>query len=115
MEYSIINKGTGVVMIRLFIPEFQLGSFLSFIGQKSRESAPNTRKPSPLHDEDYLIKRDLMCATTYRAYFNSGKTKSQATSATLQTLKNGNYHTISYDSLKAILTRSGCFRLKNVN
>lgn len=112
MKYTIENKGTGVVMIRLFIPDVQVSSFLAFIDQKSRENVSTNRKSSPLHDEDFLKNRVAFCVSTYRSFFNSGMTKSEATSATLQKLKTGNYHTIGYDSLKAILSHAGCFRLK---
>ena len=38
MKYSIENNGSGVCMIRVFVPEALAAAFLAFIDQKSREN-----------------------------------------------------------------------------
>lgn len=113
MKYTIDNRGTGVVMIRVFIPETQVSSFLAFIDSKSRENVPQIRKPSPLHDENYFIKLGKSALITYESFISDGLPSTVAISETLKRLKSGKYFNISYDQLKQILSKNGCFRAKN--
>ena len=113
MKYSIENKGTGVVMIRVFIPENQASSFIEFFNQKNREPAPIIRKSSPLRDEAYLIKRNQAALLVYESCLSEGLPVKTSISETLKRLKLGEYFTISYDQLKQILSKNGCFRAKS--
>jgi len=112
MKYSIENKGTGVVMIRVFIPENQASSFIEFFNQKNRQSTPSIRKPSPLRSEDYLIKLNETSVRVYESHISDGLPKNSAISETLKRLHISEFYNITYDQLKQILTKNGCFRAK---
>jgi hypothetical protein len=112
VKYTIENKDTGIVMIRLFIPEYQVPSFLAFIDQKSIEKPPVIRSVSRPLSENYLIELASYCATSYNSFVLAGLPKNSAISETLKKIKIGQYHNVSYDQLKAILTKKGCFRSK---
>jgi len=110
MKYSIVNQGTGVVMIRLFVPDFQVSSFLSFMEQKKRENPPVIRKSPLLHDENYFINLRLTAVNLFTSFVVAGLPQNAAISDTLKQLKTGDFHNISYDRLRQILTKNGCFR-----
>ncbi|MHB8121346.1 MAG: hypothetical protein ACYDG4_04250 [Desulfuromonadaceae bacterium] len=99
-------------MIRVFIPENQASSFIEFFNQKNREPSPIIRKASPLRDEAYFIKRDKSAVKLYESFLSKGLPAKTSISETLKLLKSGEYFNISYDSLKQILTKNGCFRAK---
>lgn len=112
MTYTIENKGTGIVMFRIFVPESLVLPFLSFIEQKSKENHAILKKSSSLPDDNYFINLSGLCSTHFESYISEGMNKSLAVSATLKKIKVLGFSNISYDNLTSILTKSGSFRPK---
>lgn len=112
MKFTVENKGTGVVMLRVFIPEDQTTAFIDFIHQqeKKQNQTPSVKKYSPLLSENYLTELSNASVSFYGQCIKQEMSKKQAISETLKLLKGTNFFNISYDSLKSILTKAGCFR-----
>lgn len=112
MKYCIENSGQGLVMIRVYVPESLAASFLAFIDQKSRENPPVIKKSSSLQNENYFIQLNEKCAALFMQNVDSGLPMNSAVSETLKKIKALGFHNISYDGLKSILTKQGCFKTK---
>jgi hypothetical protein len=119
MKYTIQNNGHGLVMIKVFVAESMVESFLHWIDQRTRQNPLNKtrviRPPSPPPDEEKLKQGRLMYAKAesfYYASISDGLPKNQAISTTLQKMKGAGYYDIRYQALKTILARCGCFRAK---
>jgi hypothetical protein len=112
VKYSIVNKGTGVVMLRIFIPESQTTDFLEFIHQqeKKENQTLSVKKFSHTYDENYFIELSQTAVALYGHCIKQEMSKTEAISETLKLLKGTNFYNISYDNLKITLSKAGCFR-----
>lgn len=112
MKFTVENKGTGVVMLRVFIPEEQTTAFIDFIHQqeKKQNQTLSVRQASRSHDENYFIELAETAVAFFGHCIKQEMTNKEAISETLKLLKGTNFYNISYDSLKSILTKAGCFR-----
>ena len=115
MRMSVKNNGTGFSMIRIEVPDSLTSAFLEFIEfhqAKLRNKTLSIRNSKPLHDEKYFIELNTYCKTSFYSAVASGLSSNQALSSVLKKLKGTNFYNISYDGLKSILTKQGCFRSK---
>jgi hypothetical protein len=116
LKYSIKHDGADSVMIRVSVSSKQLPAFIQFIeNQRSFEQnqtlSVNNRKS--ISNEDYFIRLHKAASDFYFAAISSGLPVNAAISETLLKLKGATFFNISYDSLKSILSRQGCFRAKS--
>lgn len=116
MKYSIENKGTGVVMIRVFVPEQMASVFLDFINQKDKEL---TRKDpallkqlSHLNDENYFMQKTQAALTAFQDCQTAGIDNKTSIAEVTKKMKVLGFGNISYEQVRLILTQNGCFRSK---
>jgi hypothetical protein len=114
MNFSIQNKGQGVVCIRVLAPEHLAASFLAFIELKSRENSPKIKEVLHNHHDDYFIKLQQKAFTLFDKYKHEGMDVKSALSATNYALKSAGYANVSYDTTKQILSKSGRLRQNSV-
>lgn len=112
MKYSIENKGTGIVMIRVFVPERLAASFLAFIDQKSRENLPVVRSVSSQKNENYFIELNARAGAFFDSAIAAGIPIKSALSETNYKLKSVGYANVSYDITKQILQKQGKLKRK---
>jgi hypothetical protein len=112
LKYTIENNGAGLCMIRVFVPETLAAAFLDFINQKSRENHPSTRKSSSLLDDDYFIKLNAKAVSIFEECRTAKMTPNASISEVNKKLKVFGFYNTSYDNVKSLLTRQGCFKAK---
>ena len=112
MKYSIENNGSGVCMIRVFVPETLAAAFLAFIDQKSRENHAVVEKFSSAKNEKYFIDLNANALACFNQCSVAGMSPSTSISEVNKKLKVLGFYNISYDIVKSVLTRQGCFRPK---
>lgn len=110
MKYSVKNNGFGFVEIRLEIPESFLTDAMRFI--EGINKTLSIRQLSSSLNEEYFIKLNKSASNFYRASLASGLSVNASISATLSLMKGAAFYNISYDMLKSILSKQGCFRSK---
>ncbi|MDD2540072.1 MAG: hypothetical protein PHH28_03390 [Desulfuromonadaceae bacterium] len=113
MKYTIENKGTGVVLIRAFVPEHLAASFLAFIEAKSRENPPIVRKSSHEKNEEYFKELKAAALAAFNACQAAGLAANTSISEVNKKLKVLGFFNTSYDSVRSLLTQQGCFRSKS--
>ncbi len=113
MKYTIENKGTGVVLIRAFVPEHMAASFLAFIESKSRENPPIVRKSSHEKNEEYFKELKAAALASFNACQAAGLAANASISEVNKKLKVLGFFNTSYDSVRSLLTQQGCFRSKS--
>ena len=116
MKYSIENKGTGVVMFRVFVPEGMAGSFLEFINRKQHEIINNDatliKQLSQLKGENYFIKKQQAILDSFRELQPLDLPKNSIISEVNKKLKVLGFADTSFDQVSMILTKNKCFRSK---
>lgn len=112
MKYSIENNGQGLVMIRVYVPESLAASFLAFIDQKSRENHYLIKSPSPVRNENYFKELNDNAAALFSKCSTAGMSNNSSISEINKKLKGLGFRNISYDIVKSILTKQGCFKMK---
>lgn len=113
MKYTITNNGSDSVSIRVSVPPSLVPAFVQFIeNQQSsvRNKTLSVNGSKSNHDENYFIKLTEYAVRFYSDCFATGNSVNASISYALKKMKGANYHNISYDRLKSILTSQGCFR-----
>lgn len=114
MRYLIENRGQGVVKIQVYCPESLAPAFMSFINNNMHKT-PVVKKYSSSVDEKFLTEFKAKSVALYNQYLSEGMTKNASISETNKMLKVQGFANSSYDIVKQILTKSGCFRPKTLN
>lgn len=112
MKYTIENNGSGFCSIRVLCPESLAASFLAFIEQKSRENVRVIKSASPAKNETYFIELSSKTLLAFEQCLASGSSPKAAISAVNKKLKGLGFANTSYDIVKSILTRQGCFKTR---
>lgn len=97
-------------MIRVFVPEGLAIAFLAFIDQKSRENRSIIEKFSPARNEQYLIELNSKALVLFDQCKAAGKSATSSISEVNKQLKVLGFHNVSYDNVKTLLRRLGCFK-----
>lgn len=110
MKYTIENNGSGFLSFRVLVPERQAAAFFAFIEQKSKENPPVVKSVSSGKNEAYFTELSLKCLTLFDTFVSDGMTAKAAISAVNQNIKVLGFANTSYDIVKSLLTKQGCFK-----
>jgi hypothetical protein len=118
VKYTIENKGTGVVMFRVFVPESMARSFLDFItssqNKLTNDEPALIRQLSHYKNENYFIKKTQAALEAFRTLQAPDMSKTSVISEVTKKLKVLGFADISFDQISTILTQNGCFRSNKV-
>lgn len=114
MKYSIENKGTGIVMIRVFVPESMAASFLEFINRKDSEfvkSDPRLiRSVSRNNNENYYMEKTAAVLRAFDSLQHAEMSRPSVISEVLKKIKVLGFANVSYEQIRIILTENKCFQ-----
>lgn len=115
MRYLIENRGQGVVKIQVYCPESLAPAFMAFINSNMQRKTPVVKKYSSAIDENFLSEFKTKAVALFNEFLSSGMTANASVSETNKMLKIQGFANASYDNVKQVLTKAGCFRPKNPN
>ena len=114
MTYTLQNNGSGSVCIRAVVPASLASAFLAFFDQKSRENHPVIKSSSHEKNEAYFIELNAKTLLLFEQCINAGMSRQASVSEVNKKLKVLGFHNTSYDIVKTLLTRQGCFKTSAV-
>lgn len=114
MKYTIENKGTGVVMFRVFVPENMALSFLEIITRKQHEILKHDpfiiNQLSSLKNENYSIRKTQAVKDAFRELQPLGLPRNSIISEINKKLKVLGFANTSFDQVSMILIENKLFQ-----
>lgn len=99
-----------MVNIRVCVPESLAGAFLAFFDSKRLSTPAVIKSPSHEKNEPYFIELNLKTLSLYYGFLSSGLSVKASISAVNKQLKVLGFYNTTYDMVKLLLTRHGCFK-----